>query len=209
MAKKSKTDQKSAKTKTKKAEQEEAVVENVTVEEEAPELENEAAEEDFEIAEEDSRLAETEAQLLKVQQELEEQKGQYARLMAEFDNFRKRTRRETEDFRKYASEEVLKALLPVLDNFSRTLTALETTDNLTSLKEGITLVSTNMSNVLKNKGLSPMESKGEKFDLDLHEAIGSFAVEEEEKKGTVLEEVEKGYKLHDKVIRYAKVIVGE
>jgi len=86
---------------------------------------------------------------------------------------------------------------------------METTDKLTSLKEGIAMVSNNMLNVLKGKGLSAMDSKGQKFDLDLHEAIGSFAVEEEEKKGTVLEEVEKGYKLKDKVIRYAKVIVGE
>jgi molecular chaperone GrpE len=132
----------------------------------------------------------------------------YVRLMAEFDNFRKRSRREMDAFREYASETVLSALLPVLDDFGRTLTAMEKTDNLASIKAGISLVTEKLHKTLEKEGLNEIKAAGTPFDSSLHEAIHSIEVEED-KKGTVLEEVEKGYRLKDKVIRYAKVIVGE
>lgn len=132
----------------------------------------------------------------------------YMRLMAEFDNFRKRSRREMDAFREYASETVLSALLPVLDDFGRTLTAMEKTDNLASIKAGISLVTEKLHKTLEKEGLNEIKAAGNPFDSSLHEAIHSVEVEEG-KKGTVLEEVEKGYRLKDKVIRYAKVIVGE
>lgn len=132
----------------------------------------------------------------------------YVRLMAEFDNFRKRSRREMDAFREYASETVLSALLPVLDDFGRTLTAMEKTDNLASIKAGISLVTEKLHKTLEKEGLNEIKATGTPFDSSLHEAIHSIEVEEG-KKGTVLEEVEKGYRLKDKVIRYAKVIVGE
>lgn len=156
-------------------------------------------------------LSETE----QVEQELEAAKRrateateQYLRLMAEFDNFRKRSRKEVETFREYASESVLTAILPVLDDFARTLEAMEKTDNLSSIKEGIKLVSDKLHKVLEKEGLNSIETAGAEFDSEYHDAIHSVEVPEE-KKGKVLEEVEKGYRLKDKVIRYSKVIVGE
>ncbi len=144
-----------------------------------------------------------------VQKEAVEFREKHVRLMAEFDNFRKRTRRETENFREYANEEMMTALLPVVDDFTRTMTAMEETDNLASLKEGISLVNGKLWNILEKKGLKTLNPLGEVFDMEYHEAIHSLPVEEEEKKGIVLDVVEKGYQLKDKVIRYAKVVVGE
>ncbi len=134
---------------------------------------------------------------------------QYLRLMAEFDNFRKRSRRETEALQEFASEKVLTVLLPVLDDFERTLTVMEKTDNMTSIQDGINLVHDKLQRVLQKEGLNRINAKDEEFDSELHEAIHSIEAPEEDKKGKVLEEVEKGYRLKDKVIRYSKVIVGE
>ena len=133
---------------------------------------------------------------------------QYLRLMAEFDNFRKRSRRETEALQEFASEKVLTVLLPVLDDFQRTVTVMDKTDNLTSIKDGMTLVHDKLKRVLEKEGLNLINAKDQDFDSALHEAIHSVEGPEE-KKGKVLEEVEKGYRLKDKVIRYSKVIVGE
>ncbi len=148
-------------------------------------------------------------EMQKLKAQAEESRNQYLRLMAEFDNFRKRTRREFDSFREYASEGVLKALLPVLDDFNRTMEAMEKTDNLTSLKEGVTLVNDKLFRVLEKEGLKSIDAKGQPFDVEFHEAIHSVPVPEEDQKGLVLEEVETGYRLKDKVIRYSKVVVGE
>ena len=120
-------------------------------------------------------------QLEKAQKEAQEAKDKHVRLMAEFDNFRKRTRREAESFREYANEEMMTALLPVVDDFGRTVTAMEKTDNLASLKEGVSLVNGKLWNILEKKGLKTLEPLGEAFDLDYHEVIHSLPVEEEEK----------------------------
>lgn len=152
----------------------------------------------------DAIRAEMEAAKARAQEATE----QYLRLMAEFDNFRKRSRREYDSLLEYASEKVLVSLLPVLDDFDRTLTAMEKTDNLSSIKEGITMVTNKLHRTLEKEGLNLIEAVGESFDSTLHEAIHSVEVPEE-KKGKVLEQVEKGYRLKDKVIRYSKVIVGE
>lgn len=140
--------------------------------------------------------------------ELAQAKGDFLRLAAEFDNFRKRNARERSELLDYAGMDILKALLPVLDDFGRTLQAIEKTDNLTSIREGINMVNDNLYKILGRQGLTPIESKGLPFDSAIHEAIGSFEAEPD-KKGMVLEEAERGYKLKEKVIRYAKVIVGE
>jgi molecular chaperone GrpE len=133
---------------------------------------------------------------------------QYLRLLAEFDNFRKRSRREYESLQEYASEKVLVSLLSVLDDFDRTLTAMEKTDNLTSIKDGITMVTNRLHRTLEKEGLNLIDTTDADFDSTMHEAIHSVEVEEN-RKGKVLEQAEKGYRLKDKVIRYAKVIVGE
>lgn len=143
-----------------------------------------------------------------LRQKLQEANEQHMRLLAEFDNFRKRSRREMDAFREYASENVLRALLPVLDDFGRTLTAMEKTDNLASIKEGILMVTEKLHKTLEKEGLNVIQTGGQPFDSELHEAIHSVEVEGDQK-GKVLEEVEKGYRLKDKVIRYSKVIVGE
>lgn len=148
------------------------------------------------------------AELDNAKKRAQEATDQYLRLLAEFDNFRKRSRREYESLQEYASEKVLSALLPVLDDFDRTLTAMEKTDNLSSIKEGIHLVTAKLHRTLEKEGLNLIECQGEPFDSNLHEAIHSVAGSDD-KKGIVLEQVEKGYRLKDKVIRYAKVIVGE
>ena len=149
------------------------------------------------------------SEIEKIREELAEEKDKFVRLLAEFDNFRKRTAKEKEILREVANEGLMAALLPVLDNFARTIDTIEKTDNLTSIKEGISLVAKNANHILEKNGLEGIVSIGQEFDSTIHEAITSIPVEEAEKKGVVLDEVEKGYKLNGKVIRYAKVVVGE
>ncbi|MDG0973025.1 MAG: nucleotide exchange factor GrpE [Crocinitomicaceae bacterium] len=133
----------------------------------------------------------------------------YLRLYSDFDNFRKRTIKEKADLISNANAGVLKDLLTVLDDFERAIQSNENTEDVNGLKEGFQLIYNKFNGILASKGLKPMESKGTPFDLDLHEAITNVPVEKEEEKGKVIDVVEKGYYLHEKVIRYAKVIVGQ
>jgi len=144
----------------------------------------------------------------KLRAELAEANDKYVRLYAEFDNFRRRTTKERIDLLQTAGKEVLVNLLPVLDDFERALKAMETASEVAPVKEGITLVHNKFRNILTQKGLKEMESKGTTFDADLHEAITNIPAPSEDLKGKVIDEVEKGYYLNDKVIRFAKVIVG-
>ncbi len=132
----------------------------------------------------------------------------FLRLFSEFDNFRKRTLRERIELTKTASQEVIISMLPVLDDFDRATKALEETDNIDSFKEGINLIHNKLKTTLTAKGLQPMKSKGETFDTDFHEAITEIPAPDKSMKGKIIDEVEKGYLLGDKVIRYAKVVVG-
>ena len=147
--------------------------------------------------------------LLKAEAEKADLKDQLMRLNAEFINFRKRKEKEVSDSIRFANVDLLKKLLPILDNFDRTLDSIEKTDNLAAIKEGITLVDKSMRQQFGKVGLEPIESIGTEFDTDLHEAVVSIPTEEEDKKGKVVDVVEKGYKLKDRVIRFSKVIVGE
>ena len=133
----------------------------------------------------------------------------YLRLYSDFDNFRKRTTKEKADLISNANAGVLKDLLTVLDDFERAIQSNENTEDVNGLKEGFQLIYNKFNGILASKGLKPMESKGTPFDLDLHEAITNVPVEREEEKGKVMDVVEKGYYLHEKVIRYAKVVVGQ
>lgn len=171
-------------------------------------LENEAAQAAEQAAEANTETGEQVTEGDDFQRKWEEANEHNLRLLAEFDNFRKRSRREMDGLREYASENVLIALLPVLDDFDRTLTVMEKTDNLASIKDGIRLVTEKLHKTLEKEGLNPIKAAGTPFDSGLHEAIHSVEVEGA-KKGLVLEEVEKGYRLKDKVIRYSKVVVGE
>lgn len=156
----------------------------------------------------DNSLPSPESLLAEKDREIGRLKDQHVRLMAEFDNFRKRTVREKSDLMRYGGEEVMTALLPVLDDFERTLIAIEKSDNLTSIRDGIRMVTENFFKALHKKGLEQIPSVNQNFDSNLHEAVTSVSMGDE-KKGLVIDEVEKGYKLHDKVIRFSKVIVGE
>jgi molecular chaperone GrpE len=142
------------------------------------------------------------------QLKVNELNDKHLRLYSEFDNFRKRTMKEKIDLRQTASEDVIKELLPVLDDFDRAMAAMESTDNLESVKEGIQLIHAKMKAVFSSKGLKEIKSVGENFDTDFHEAITSIPAPSEDLKNKVVDEVQKGYTLHDKVIRFSKVITG-
>jgi len=132
----------------------------------------------------------------------------YVRLYAEFDNFRRRTIKEREDARKTEGKDVIVSLLPVLDDFERALRSMETTGDVASLKEGVQLIQQKLKNTLTQKGLKEMESIGTAFDPEVHEAITNIPAPADDMKGKVMDEMEKGYLLNDKVIRFAKVVVG-
>ena len=146
-------------------------------------------------------------QLEVLQQEVAELKDKYLRLFADFENFRRRTSKERIELMATAGEDVLKSVLPVLDDFERGLASMEASTEVEPLKEGVLLVYNKLFKTLEQKGLKPMTSKGEQFDADLHESITQFPAGDENK-GKVVDEIEKGYTLNDKVIRYAKVVVG-
>jgi molecular chaperone GrpE len=151
---------------------------------------------------------ETNSTMGSLQQKVDELNDKYLRLFSEFDNYRKRTLKEKIDLSRTASEELIVSLLTVLDDFERAQKSFETSTNVDILKEGIQHVYTKFRNILTQKGLKEMNVSGEVFDTDFHEAITQIPAPSEEMKNKVLEEVEKGYLLNDKVIRYAKVVIG-
>ena len=133
----------------------------------------------------------------------------YLRLSAEFDNFRKRTLKEKMDLMKNASESVIVSFLPVIDDVERAIQAIETSNNLETTKEGINLIYNKFKDFTKQNGVVEMEAKGLELDTDHHEAITKIPAPTEELKGKIVEVIQKGYMLNDKVIRYAKVVIGE
>jgi molecular chaperone GrpE len=141
-------------------------------------------------------------------QKLEEMNDKYLRLFSEFDNFRKRTTKERLELFKTASEDVIVSLLPILDDFERALKAAEENGADDNHKEGIELIYNKFNNTLKQKGLESLDSMGQEFDTDFHEAITKIPAPSPDMKGKVVDVIEKGYKLNDKVIRFAKVVVG-
>ncbi len=142
------------------------------------------------------------------QSKVNELNDKYLRLYSEFDNFRKRTLKEKIDLSRTASEDVIKELLPVLDDFDRAMASMGVSDQVDAVKEGVQLIHAKMKAVFTSKGLQEMRSVGEVFDTDFHEAITSIPAPTEELKNKVVDEIQKGYLLHDKVIRFAKVITG-
>ncbi len=149
---------------------------------------------------------ETPEQLLK--QEIALANDKYLRLYAEFDNFRRRTIKERQELLQTAGLDVIVSLLPVLDDFDRATRYMETSGDVKAVKEGVVLIQQKLKNVLAQKGLKEMQAIGTAFDPELHEAITNIPAANEEQKGKVLDEAEKGYYLNDKVARHAKVVVG-
>lgn len=141
--------------------------------------------------------------------QFEEMRDKYLRLSAEFDNYRKRTLREKSDILKFGSEEVLKDLLPVVDDLDRALKAIETATDINAVKDGLSLIFTKFNDFLKTKGIKEIDAVGQELNTDLHEAITKYPVEDTAQKGKIIDVVQKGYMLHDKVMRFSKVVVGE
>jgi molecular chaperone GrpE len=132
----------------------------------------------------------------------------FLRLYSEFENYKKRTAKERIEFAKSAAQDILIAILPVIDDFERAIKSNETLNDIEAIKNGLNIIHQKFTNILAKKGLEPMESIGKEFNADLHEAITNAPAPSEEMKGKVIDEVEKGYLLNGKVIRYAKVVVG-
>jgi len=144
----------------------------------------------------------------KLRAELAESNDKYLRLYAEFDNYKRRTTKERVELLQTAGKDVIVSMLSILDDFERGLKSMETASDVDAVKEGVSLVYNKLKNTLVQKGLKEMESKGNTFDADIHEAITNIPAPSDDLKGKVVDEVEKGYFLNDKVIRFAKVIVG-
>ena len=148
-------------------------------------------------------------QLKDAEDKLEKEKKEYLFLMAEFDNFRKRTVKEKSDIIKNASESVLKGLLPIVDDFELGLEASAGQDDPSSIREGMELIYQKLVKFLASNGVKPIESTGKPFDAEYHEAIAMVPVTDESQKGMVIDTPTKGYTINDKVLRHAKVAVGQ
>ena len=144
-----------------------------------------------------------------LKKELDEQKDKYLRLFAEFDNFKKRNAKERLELFKTAGQDIMRELLPVLDDFQRAENAFAKDNNLESYATGIKLIQDKLFKSLQNKGLKSIESIGKEFDVAQHEAVAEIPAPSEELKGKILDEVQCGYTLNDTIIRYAKVVVGK
>ena len=150
-----------------------------------------------------------EEQLAVAKEQIEQEKKEYMFLLAEFDNFRKRTIKEKADIIKNASEKAMTDLLPVIDDMERAMQAIEASDNIDSAKEGINLIYNKFIKYLEQNGVKAIDSTNADFNTEYHEAVTIFPAPDEDKKGKVIDTVQKGYTMNDKVIRHSKVVVGQ
>ena len=184
--------------------QNEETVENTAEEAKAAETEN------TEQKSEEKKELTPEEKIAELEKQLEEQKKSYVYLMADFENYRKRTLSEKQDLLKYGGSETLKKLLPVIDDLERAIDAMEKTDDVASVKEGVNLIYSKFKTYLEQNNLTVIPAAmGDDFNDDIHEAMTMFPAPTPELKGKIVDCVTKGYKLNDKVIRYAKVVVGQ
>lgn len=154
------------------------------------------------------RIEALQQQLLDAQQAVEKEKKEYLFLMADFDNFRKRVLKEKAEILRNGAEKVLAGLLPIVDDFERGLEATASSDNAEGVREGMELIYNKLVKYLADNGVKAMETNGVEFDADLHEAIANIPAPTPEMKGKVVDTVQKGYMINDKVLRHAKVAVG-
>ena len=153
--------------------------------------------------------AEEPDEIAKLTEQLEKEKKEYLFLMAEFDNFRKRTLKEKSELIRNAGENVLKGLLPIVDDFERGLKAAESADNASDIKEGMQLIYNKLIKYLAQNGVKEFDPEEKEYDAERHEAISVVPVPDKAQKGKILDTVEKGYMINDKVLRHAKVVVGQ
>jgi molecular chaperone GrpE len=175
--------------------------------------ENQSSDDQVEPVENDIPVAVTPSdkvveEIRAVEEKLAEMQDRYIRLSAEFDNYRKRTLREKMELSKFAGEDLLLKIIPLMDDFERAMQHMDTTTDAEAMKNGIDLIYLKFSEFLKQNGIKEIESLNSNFNIDLHEAVAKTPVAEEDK-GKVVDVVLKGYYLQDKVIRFAKVVVGE
>ncbi|MCB0465499.1 MAG: nucleotide exchange factor GrpE [Aequorivita sp.] len=172
-------------------------------------LEKEVDFEDVEINEQEIAEENVTDALSKLQDEFQNEKDRYLRLFAEFENYKKRTSRERIEMFKTAGEDVIVSLLPILDDFERALKEIEKSDD-DNLYKGVELINNKFNETLKAKGLQMMDVKtGDTFDADSHEAITQIPAPDAKMKGKIIDVVERGYTLGDKIIRYPKVVIGQ
>ena len=195
-----------------KTEKEQAVQEEVTME--VPQTEKVAQKEEKKgmlnkkVSKDKAKIEELEKKVAELEDKTAKDRDDYIRLMAEFDNFRRRTSQEKLELVSMASTDTIKGMLPVLDDCERALAVLKESDDSDAAKEGTELIYHKLMAYLQSKGLAVIEAKDQTFDTDLHEAVAQFPVQEEDKKGKVFDVVQTGYTLNGKVIRFAKVVVG-
>ncbi len=198
---------------SKKEKQEEVVDEQVTTNENVEETLNDESEEqvvdEIETEVEEDGLSPEEKKIEELTGKVSELNDRYLRLSAEYDNYRKRTLKERMELTKSAGEGLLKGILPVVDDFDRAISHLGEASDLKAVKEGIDLIYNKFQEFLKQNGVSEIEAKEKEFDTDLHEAITKIPAPTEDLKGKVIDCIEKGYMLNDKVMRFSKVVVGE
>ena len=199
------------KNKTHKGKQPEAQQENVA-EEQAPEVMDvldECEGDSEETAEALSDNATLQNELEEARAEIEKEKKEYLFLMADFDNYRKRVTREKAELMKNAGERVLLGILPIVDDFERGLAATADSGNADAVRQGMELIYNKLIKYLESNGVKAMKSTGADFDADFHEAIATIPAPSEDLKGKVIDTTQKGYMINDKVLRHAKVAVGE
>lgn len=194
-------------TKHKKPKEGEEPKEKETLHGQEQQVKNNAAEENLENEKGEGEQPQITGPSL--EEQLAESKDRYLRLSAEFDNFRKRSRKEREDLIKTAGESVIVELLHVVDDFDRAMKSIEQSTDLQAVKEGIHLIANKFDEFLKRQGVAEIEAIGHELNTDLHEAITKIPSPDESAKGKVVDVVQKGYLLNEKVIRYSKVVVGE
>lgn len=156
-----------------------------------------------------NKIQELETEIEKLKAEKAELNDRFLRLYSEFDNYKKRANKEKLDILSTASEKVIVNLLPVIDDFERAIAANEKVEDVKAIKDGFVLIYNKLIQLLKRFDVEEIQAKGEEFNTDFHEAVTHFPTEKEEDKGKVIDVTEKGYKLKEKVIRYAKVVVGQ
>jgi len=156
----------------------------------------------------ESQNQEPQDPLAELQTKYDELNDKYLRLYSDFDNFRRRTAKERIDLLKSGGEDIFKVLLPVLDDFERAMKNMDTAQDVPSVKEGVELIYHKLFKEMSNKGLKMMDTIGQPFDSDFHEALTQIPAPTKDMRNKVVDEMEKGYFLNDKVIRFAKVVVG-
>lgn len=192
-----------------KKEQEQVKEEELQQEETQTEAQNAEVENQHAEEEQPAKEETPEDKIAALQAELEKSQKEYLFLMAEFDNYRKRTVKEKAELIKNGGEKAMLGLLPVIDDFERAIDAIDKSSDVEGLKEGVDLIYNKFMKYLESQQVKPMESTGTDFDADIYEAVTTFPAPDESMKGKVIDTVQKGYTINEKVLRHAKVVVGQ